>query len=160
KGNPKQIWELHDLLREDVQFVNRQQGAGTRMILDLLLKQESLEGRTIRGYENIEMTHAAVGAYIMCGKADAGLGVEEAAHQFDLDFIPLLSERYFLACHNNLLKEPHLAPVLETLAAKDFQMEVNSLSGYDGISLGKVMDADELSIHLTQAAANASLPDR
>jgi len=146
RGNPKNIWTLGDLRRDDVQFVNRQQGAGTRMILDLLLKQEGLEGRDIRGYENIEMTHAAVGAYIMCGKADAGLGVEAAAHQFELDFVPLLSERYFLTCKRDLLKAPHFAPLFNALNAKDFQMEVNSLSGYDGNNLGEILEAWELPV--------------
>lgn len=152
KGNPKNIWTLNDLKREDVQFVNRQQGAGTRMILDLLLKQEGVEGRDIRGYENIEMTHAAVGAYIMCGKADAGLGVEEAAHQFELDFVPLLNERYFLTFNKHLLNAPQFAPLFNALNAKDFQMEVNSLAGYDGINLGKVMEVGELSSHLSLPA--------
>ncbi len=152
RGNPKNIWALNDLKRADVQFVNRQQGAGTRMILDLLLKQESLEGRDIRGYENIEMTHAAVGAYIMCGKADAGLGVEEAAHQFELDFVPLLSERYFLTCKKNLLEAAHFAPLFNALNAKDFQMEVHSLAGYDGISLGTITEFEELSSHFAQSA--------
>ncbi|MGV3742946.1 MAG: substrate-binding domain-containing protein [Burkholderiaceae bacterium] len=144
KGNPKNIWSVQDLMREGVQFVNRQQGAGTRMILDLLLAQEGKDGRAIHGYENIEMTHAAVGAYILCGKADAGLGVEAAARQFDLDFVPLLSERYFLACEKSLLQQPGFAPLMSALRAKDFQMEVNRLAGYDGINLGKVEEAADI----------------
>jgi molybdate-binding protein len=144
KGNPKNIWSIHDLMRDDVQFVNRQQGAGTRMILDLLLAQDGKDGRAIHGYENIEMTHAAVGAYILCGKADAGLGVEAAARQFDLDFVPLLSERYFLACEKSLLQQASFAPVMSTLTAKDFQMEVNRLAGYDGIHLGKVEEVADI----------------
>jgi molybdate transport repressor ModE-like protein len=144
KGNPKNIWNIADLMGGDVQFVNRQQGAGTRMILDLLLAQEGKDGRAIHGYENIEMTHAAVGAYILCGKADAGLGVEAAARQFDLDFVPLLSERYFLVCDKALLSQASFAPVMSALRAKDFQMEVNRLAGYDGINLGKVEEAADI----------------
>jgi molybdate transport repressor ModE-like protein len=144
KGNPKNIWDINDLMRKDVQFVNRQQGAGTRMILDLLLAQEGKSGRDISGYEDIEMTHAAIAAYILCGRADAGLGVEAAARQFGLDFIPLLSERYFLAFKKELTHHAAFAPMMELLISKEFQMEVNQLPGYDAIDTGKVAMATEM----------------
>jgi molybdate transport repressor ModE-like protein len=140
KGNPKGIWNIHDLTRKDVKFVNRQQGSGTRMILDLLLEQEGKTGRDINGYEEIELTHAAIAAYILCGRADAGLGVETAARQFDLEFIPLLSERYLLVCNESLLKDARFAPVLDLLQSSEFWMEVNKLPGYDAVETGSVME--------------------
>lgn len=143
KGNPKNIWDIKDLLRPDVQFVNRQQGSGTRLILDLLLRQEKKTGRDINGFENIELTHAAIAAYILCGKADAGLGVETAARQFDLDFIPLLTERYFLICEKKMLLDPRFTPILEFLKTGEFRTEINKLPGYDVNETGTVMTLHE-----------------
>lgn len=153
KGNPKNIWTINDLMRQDVQFVNRQQGSGTRMILDLLLEQEGKSGRDINGYESIELTHAAVAAYILCGKADAGLGVETAARQFDLEFIPLLSERYLLACSQELLDDPRFAPVLALLQTSEFRMEVNKLPGYDAVDTGRIMEVGEAFVSSVSASA-------
>jgi molybdate transport repressor ModE-like protein len=152
KGNPKAIWAISDLMRDDVQFVNRQQGSGTRMILDLLLEQEGRNGREINGYENIELTHAAIAAYILCNKADAGLGVETAARQFDLEFIPLLSERYLLVCDQKLLDDPRFVPVMKLLQTSEFRMEVNKLPGYDAVDTGKLMSIAD-AFPLSAAAA-------
>jgi molybdate transport repressor ModE-like protein len=138
KGNPKNIWSLNDLMRPDVQFVNRQQGSGTRMILEMMLAQGGKSGRDINGYEDIELTHAAIAAYILCGKADAGMGVETAARQFDLEFIPLLTERYLLVCDEKMITDPRFIPVLELLQTSEFRMEVNKLPGYDAVDTGTV----------------------
>ncbi len=157
KGNPKAIWSIHDLMRDDVQFVNRQQGSGTRMILDLLLEQEGRSGRDINGYEDIELTHAAIAAYILCGKADAGLGVETAARQFDLEFIPLLSERYLLVCDKKLLDDPRFAPVMKLMQTSEFRMEVNKLPGYDAVDTGKLMSiADAFPLSVVNAGKRKS----
>ena len=99
--------------------------------------------RDINGYEDIELTHAAIAAYILCGRADAGLGVETAARQFDLEFIPLLSERYLLVCDASLLKDPRFAPVLELLQSSEFRMEVNKLPGYDAVETGTIAEVGE-----------------
>lgn len=143
KGNPKKIWAVKDLLRPDVQFVNRQHGSGTRLILDLLLEKEGKSGRDINGFENVELTHAAVAAYISCGKADAGLGVETAARQFDLDFIPLLTERYFLVCETRMLSDTRFLPILEFLQTSEFRTEVSKLPGYDAGETGTAMSLPE-----------------
>lgn len=148
KGNPKNIWGIPDLMRPEVQFVNRQQGSGTRMILDLLLAQTGHSGSDINGYGDIELTHAAVAAYILCGKADAGLGVETAARQFDLDFIPILSERYLLACEHKMLADPRFLPILELLQTSEFHAEVNKLPGYDAINTGVTMTLIEAFPHM------------
>jgi molybdate transport repressor ModE-like protein len=143
KGNPKNIWGMADLLRPEVQFVNRQQGSGTRLIFDLLLQQHGKSGLDVNGYENMELTHAAVAAYILCGKADAGLGVETAARQFDLDFVPLLSERYLLICERELLHDARFTDILAFLKTSEFRAEVNKLPGYDMSDTGIVMTVHE-----------------
>jgi molybdate-binding protein len=79
KDNPKGIWTVQDLLRPGIVIVNRQQGSGTRVILDLLLKLEGNSGQQIAGFKSVELTHAAIAAYVSSCKADVGLGVETAA---------------------------------------------------------------------------------
>ncbi|HZE22052.1 MAG TPA: substrate-binding domain-containing protein, partial [Desulfobaccales bacterium] len=95
-GNPKQIKTIKDLARPEVRFINRQRGAGTRLLLDYLLKEEGLEADQVQGYEREEYTHMAVAVNVFSGTADVGLGIMAAARALGLDFIPLLPERYDL----------------------------------------------------------------
>nr|WP_314631430.1 substrate-binding domain-containing protein [uncultured Noviherbaspirillum sp.] len=139
KGNPRNIWSLQDLLGPGVVIVNRQPGSGTRVILDLMLKQLGHSGQAIAGFESVELTHAAVAAYVASGKADAGLGVETAARQFDLDFVPILAERYFFVCAASTLADPRFEEVLAFLKNARFQAEVSKLPGYDAGAMGSVM---------------------
>ena len=96
-GNPRRIVGLEDPCRPGVRFVNRQEGSGTRLLLDLLLQARGIAPARIDGYRNGEFTHAAVAAYIGSGMADVGFGVETAARRFGLGFVPVLKERYFFA---------------------------------------------------------------
>ncbi len=130
KGNPKQIWSIADLAKAPVRLVNRQENSGTRMLLELLLAQAGIDRRDLAGFESIEFTHAAVAAYIASRKADVGIGVEAAARQFDLDFVPLLTERYFLMFEERLLHDSRFRPILETLESGEFKAEVSRLPGY------------------------------
>ena len=139
KGNPKNIWSMQDLLRRGIVIVNRQPGSGTRVILELLLKQLGQSGQAIAGFESVELTHAAVAAYVASDKADVGLGVETAARQFDLDFVPVLTERYFFVCAQATLADPRFAEVLAFLKNARFQAEVSKLPGYDASAMGSVM---------------------
>jgi molybdate transport repressor ModE-like protein len=138
KGNPRQVWTIRDLARPDVRFVNRQQGSGTRMVLDLLLERARMSGADINGLENVELTHAAIAAYIASGKADAGLGVEAAARQFDLDFVPVLTERYFLVCAQATLADPRFAATLAYLRGPAFRASLLEHPGYDGTDAGTI----------------------
>jgi molybdate transport repressor ModE-like protein len=141
--NPKHIAGVADLSRDDVSYVNRHEGSGTRLLLDLLLKREQLDGHAIHGYDNCEFTHAAVAAYVASGMADAGLGVEPAARRFELDFLPVASERYFLVCNAQMLVTPMMRRILDALANPAFQRAVNALPGYDGAGCGTVLRVDE-----------------
>jgi molybdate transport repressor ModE-like protein len=140
RGNPKNLWTVRDLLRPGVVIVNRQQGSGTRVILDLLVKREGASAQDIAGYESVELTHAAVAAYVASGKADAGLGVETAARQFDLDFVPLLSERYFFVCQRATLEDARFGEVLAFLQTMQFRAEISKLPGYDAGATGAVLE--------------------
>lgn len=143
KGNPKRIWSLEDLMNPDHIFVNRQQGSGTRLILDLLLEEAGKSGRDINGFESVELTHAAIAAYIASGKADAGFGIETAARAFDLDFVPILTERYFLLCDNKILGDARFKPILEFMQTSEFRTTVNDFPGYDATATGVVMTLSE-----------------
>ncbi|MBC7414445.1 MAG: helix-turn-helix transcriptional regulator [Herminiimonas sp.] len=143
KDNPKAIWQLTDLLRPGLVFVNRQLGSGTRLILDLLLEQAQAPTAAIRGFDNVELTHAAVAAYIASGKADAGLGVEAAARQFGLDFVPLVSERYFFLCDEATLHHPQFAPIVALLQTNEFKSRVNTLPGYGAEQTGSILTVKE-----------------
>jgi len=143
RANPKNIWSIKDLKNPDVLFVNRQPGSGTRIILDLLLEQEGEAGQAINGFDHVEHTHAAVGAYVASGKADAGLGVETAARQFDLDFVPIVTERYFLLCEQRMLMDARFKPIHDYLKASEFRTEVSKLPGYDSSFTGTVMSLEE-----------------
>ncbi|MEW6022993.1 MAG: substrate-binding domain-containing protein [Pseudomonadota bacterium] len=144
KANPKNIWTVGDLARPGVRFVNRQQGSGTRMVFELLLERAGLGGSDIDGFETVELTHAAIAAYVASGEADAGLGVEAAARQFDLDFIPLLSERYFFVCEEAVLSDPRFLPVLAYLRGPEYRSRLLEHPGYEGQEAGRVSTCGEV----------------
>ena len=143
RGNPKKIYRIADLARADVHFINRQQGSGTRFLFDLLLEREGIDGQAIHGYDDGEYTHAAVAAYIASGMADAGFGIETPARQFNLEFIPIETERYFLLCHGKSLEEAQVARMLEILRSPEYRGAVDALPGYNGQLAGVVADVRE-----------------
>lgn len=143
RGNPRQVRALRDLTQDGVRFVNRQPGAGTRLLIDLMLAQERVDVRRIHGYDTHEFTHAAVAAYVASGMADVGFGVETPAQRFGLDFLPLISERYFFACRAEFLDSPTMRPVLEELRSAEFRAVINALPGYDAMTSGQVLTVRE-----------------
>ena len=125
KGNPKKINSLLDLSKRSVQFINRQLQSGTRQLLDQLLTDAGIASAAIRGFEDEEFTHRAVAAIVASGKADAGLGLAAAAHQFKLEFIPMAQEVYYLA---GRIDTEHLVPVVELV--KRFRQVGVKAKGY------------------------------
>lgn len=120
-----------DLVRQRLRFVNRQPGSGTRLLVDHLLLEHSVVPDALAGYrEHIEHTHAAVALCVAGGVADAGIGVEAAALQLGLHFIPLVEEDYFLACHEPDAGGPAVLRLRESLAAAGWRQILASLPGY------------------------------
>ena len=142
-GNPKRILSIEDLAKPGVRFVNRQFGSGTRILLDLLLKQHGVDTRRIAGYASGETTHAAIAAYIASGMADAGFGVEAAARRMGQDFIPIVNERYFLVCSTETLALPMVERIREVLAGPHFRVAAASLPGIDITDAGTTISIDE-----------------
>ncbi len=139
KGNPCSIHTLEDLARPDVRFVNRQRGAGTRVLLDYHLERLGISPSSVNGYEQEEYTHLAVAAAIASGRADCGLGIEAAALALELDFIPLFQERYDLVMPLQFLKSDLLIPLFDLMQDKEFRQAVAALPGYDVSQMGNVV---------------------
>jgi len=142
-GNPRGISGLADLARADIRFVNRQTGSGTRMLLELMLAAQGIATQDIGGFNSAEFTHSAVAAYIASGMADVGIGVRTAAQRFNLDFIPLLRERYFFAVHHDALADPLLRKLLTVLQLPDYHARVNELTGYDAADTGTIFTLEQ-----------------
>jgi putative molybdopterin biosynthesis protein len=138
-GNPLGITRLEDLTREDVLFVNRQRGSGTRVLLDYRLRGSGINPRQIRGFEREEFTHLAVAAAVASGAASTGLGILAAARALELDFIPLFSEQYQLVIPRQHYESPRLAPLLDVLRSPEFRAQVDALGGYEVADMGRVV---------------------
>ena len=138
RGNPKDIERIRDLTRPDVTFVNRQAGSGTRVLLDYHLKQSGIAPAGIRGYDHEEFTHMAVAVDVLSGAADCGMGIYAAARALDLDFVPIAREQYDLLIPSNLLSQPNIQAVLDTIRSVHFRERVLSLGGYDPSRSGEL----------------------
>jgi putative molybdopterin biosynthesis protein len=136
-GNPKEIMSLKDLTRNDISYVNRQSGAGTRVLLDYHLRLLKIPFDSIKGYLHEEYTHLAVAAAIASGRADCGLGIAAAAQALGLDFIPLYQERYDLVIPQRYYDDVILEPLINILSDPDFKNTVASLPGYNIDKMGQ-----------------------
>jgi len=139
-GNPKGIKGLADLARPDVRYVNRQRGAGTRILLDYRLGQLGIEPAQVCGYAREEYTHLAVAVAVQSGVADCGLGIAAAARALKLDFIPLEQERYDLVIPRTHYESDLLRPLLDLIRGPEFRRAVAELPGYDATHMGEAMD--------------------
>ena len=135
-SNPKGIGGLSDLIHPDLLYVNRQRGAGTRVLLDYHLEQVGISAADINGYEREEYTHLAVAAAVASGRADAGLGIRAAARALDLSFVPLFQERYDLIIPIEHYESDLLRPLLDLLEDTAFKAEIEQLPGYDTSQMG------------------------
>lgn len=124
-GNPRRVKDVADLARPGLRFVNRQRGAGTRTWFDRLLRERGLAPSEIAGYEREEFTHLAVAASVAAGLADAGFGLRAAAVQLDLGFVPIGTERYFVAGARALRAQPSVRALLQEL-----RMRASRTPGY------------------------------
>ncbi len=143
RGNPKGIQGLADLARDDVTYVNRQRGAGTRVLLDYLLTQAGITAGQLRGYDREEVTHLAVAVDVATGLADCGMGVRAAAEALGLSFIPLTWERYDLIVPRHIWDGELLSPLRELLADAEFRAAVASLPGYDPTEMGELIEEND-----------------
>ncbi|UCD36586.1 MAG: molybdopterin biosynthesis protein [Nitrospiraceae bacterium] len=140
KGNPLNIRGIHDLTREDVVFINRQAGSGTRLLTDKCLREGCIDQQSVRGYDKEEFTHMGVASAVASGAADAGMGILTAAIALNLEFIPVVRERYDLVVRKEHAAMPMVKAFLDIIADdREFRKAVLALGGYDVRDMGKVM---------------------
>jgi len=130
KGNPKNIQSIQDLLREDVTFINRQAGAGTRVLLDYCLDKAGLDPDRIKGYQMEEYTHTSVAVAVLSGVADVGMGVLAAAKALGLDFIPVATEQYDIVIPAENVEDEKIKILLDVLRGQTFKQRILALGGY------------------------------
>jgi putative molybdopterin biosynthesis protein len=136
--NPKHINGFNDLRRDDIRFINRQQGSGTRVLLDFELRKHGIQASEVRGYEIELNNHLAVARSISHGEADVGLGIETAAEADGLDFLPLLKERYDLVIPTENYGNMLIADLVKIMVSEEFKAIVARLGGYDTSYTGTV----------------------
>jgi len=143
KGNPKNIKGFEDLTREDVVFINRQTGAGTRLLTDKHLRELRIKPEDVKGYEREEYTHMGVASAVLTGIADTGLAILASARALGLDFIPVAKERYDLAVPFEFYDTDMIRALLSIIREdNEFRDIVAKLGGYDVSDMGKVMYAE------------------
>lgn len=139
KGNPKKIEELSHLVEKNTSFINRQRGAGTRILLDYLLKKENLDKENIDGYEREATTHMACATAVKCGSVDVALGIKAAAIAMDLDFIPLASESYDFLVKKETLSDKRMKRFVEHISSEGFKKKIENLDGYKASNSGEIV---------------------
>jgi putative molybdopterin biosynthesis protein len=139
KGNPKDIKTIADLARQDVSFVNRQAGSGTRVLLDYELSRARIESAGVAGYRNEEYTHMNVAMAVASGRADTGLGILAAARALDLDFVPVTRERYDFILPSALIEGESVRALLDLLQSGRFREQVAAMGGYEVEETGRVV---------------------
>jgi putative molybdopterin biosynthesis protein len=131
EGNPKNIRRIEDLGREDIRFVNRQRGSGTRILTDYLLKKAGIDTASVHGYERDMTTHMAVAAAVKSGTADVGVGVLSAAATMGLDFMPIGFEEYDFAIPAKYMGTEMVRVFLKVLKSAEFKKVLEDLGGYE-----------------------------
>ena len=142
RNNPKNIRGLEDLRRQDITFVNRQKGSGTRVWLDYKLREMGIIPSGIKGYNRELDTHLAVAMEIVKGEADVALGIQAAATSCGLEFIPATKERFDLVIPVAKYRSPLFAPLLEIIDSEEFKSTVNEMGGYDTSQTGETTFID------------------
>lgn len=137
--NPKAIKGIEDLDRNDITFINRQAGSGTRILLDYKLNQLGMEPEKISGYDNEEFTHMSVAVAVLSGSVDVGLGIFAAAKALNLDFIPVVTEQYDLIIPEEYFEWENIQVLLETISTKEFKDRVEALGGYSTEKTGEII---------------------
>jgi molybdate transport repressor ModE-like protein len=142
-GNPRNIAGVADLCRRDVRMVNRQRGSGTRALFEFMVSSHGLDRDRMLGYDDEETTHAAVAALVAGNQADVGFGVEAAAAHYRLAFVPVCTERYYLACRAEDLESPAISALVATVKSDAFRRRVERLAGYSVPDSVDVVDSLE-----------------
>jgi len=138
-GNPKDISGFESLAREDVRFINRQRGSGTRLLLDCKLKERGILPAKVRGYRDEEYTHMNVAAAVLSGRADTALGVRSAAAALGLGFVPVGVEEYDLVIPEKHMGDARILALLDIIRSAEFRERLEDMGGYGTARTGEVV---------------------
>ncbi|GAX89961.1 molybdopterin biosynthesis protein [Effusibacillus lacus] len=138
-GNPLGIQKIEDLKRDGLTYINRQRGAGTRLLFDYLLKQAGMKPEDVYGYNREDFSHLSVAAAVAGGTADCGLGILSAAKAFQLGFVPVAEERYDLLMTREFYESEAGQLLLSVMTSERFRRQVEDLGGYSCRDTGKVV---------------------
>ena len=138
-GDSKRIKGITDLCKKDIRIINRQEGSGTRLLLDGLIQKAGIEASSITGYDNVVFTHLEVGLAILSGKADAGIATGSVASMLGLNFIPLSSERFDMVIARNNFFKRQVQALISVLRSDEFKSQTNSFDHYDFKCSGMVV---------------------
>ena len=141
-GNPLGIEKFSDIAKENLRYVNRQKGSGTRILTDYLCKQADIDTNAIYGYDREELTHNSVAVQIVSGSADAGMGIYSAAQLYGLDFIPICIEEYDLLIPDPVWDTPQVQQMIETLKSEAFREKILAMGGYTLEHPGEVIPVE------------------
>ncbi|MDK9707350.1 MAG: molybdopterin biosynthesis protein [Desulforhopalus sp.] len=142
KGNPKNITCFGDIAKGKHTFINRQKGAGTRLLTDKVLADEGIKPTEIYGYDHEEYTHMSVAATVANGSVDVGMGIRAAANALGLDFVPIAEERYDLIAPLHHQGDGKIAAILDLIRNdSNFHAAILALGGYNLRDCGEVMYA-------------------
>ena len=140
KGNPKQIKGWSDLARKDITVLNRRVGSSARILMDVYLKKMGIPASNVNGYDKIMQSHLTMAAAIAAGEADLAIGTERISRQMEnIDFIPLLEERFDLVIKKEMMDTVPVRKLLEVLNHPVFRKEVARFSGNDYRDMGKII---------------------
>ena len=139
KGNPLGIKALQHLASKKLMFVNRQEGSGTRVLLDYRLKENGIDPAEIPGYSRVAYTHMEVALEIFSGHADAGVGILAAARMLGLDFIPLAKERFDLTIPTENYATGAVKALRQVLSSEEFKSNITQMGGYETQDTGKIV---------------------
>jgi len=140
KGNPKDIKSWEDFGRDDITMINREYGAGSRVLLDENLKLLEIFGSSIKGYATEGQTHLAVASAVSGGEADVAVGIEKIAKQVDnIDFIPMKKERYDLVVKKEYIDSHEVSTMMNIINSAAFKQEFANIGGYDTSGMGNII---------------------
>ncbi len=138
-GNPRGISGFGDLVREDLRFINRQSGSGTRHLLDHELGKAGISPGDITGYEEEVFTHIEVGLAVLAGDADTGIATAAVSSILGLDFVPITRERFDMILDQSVFFQKGVQALMDVLTGEEFRTRVRNLGSYDFRSSGKIM---------------------
>jgi molybdate-binding protein len=138
RGNAKNLTSTEGLTKPGVRFVNREQGAGSRTLIDQMLRDADVPHSRVNGYADVARSHIAVGRAVAGGLADVGVGLRAVAHPLGLDFVPLVDVNFDLLIPNEHLAHPAIEALLDVLQTGALRAELAALPGYDCSQTGSV----------------------